>query len=717
MRRLKSDRFIAPSLAFLLLGLSLEGAQASSYVQMEAAAREHAASVHASRAERAVAAARKNLAASDGGARAFASTGYADAREPVTDTLVRNYGRTHLTVGVRWPFLASQLAQKRNVTEAEWDMARAQLREDLAGNDAVRKLRAEAVKAAHARQRVALASGFINASQPLQAQMQERVRNGAMLAAEAMELQDLGHAARTQLARHTQAQGQAEAMMRHQAGLAAQAPLPEAGPNWAAACFDASRLMQEDGRGLEAAQEINLAAASAQLRLLDGGMLNHVEAGVQLAHSRLNDSPGHSGHNTGVFVDFQLPLQWRSMRDSRRDEWTAKRRQAEALLQQERHLRQFDIDRGLRERELLLSELDQARLSLKTAQEAWRVAGLRAAAQEGEGLVQQYRARHALYGAGMRVIDISERLRLAEVELLALGPACSTLEQAEGKAAETVSTREDAPPASVQVSASPARQPIAESTSSSAPLQAVRLGWYVWDAQPLLTDPQRLKTLPPTSRLLLSFTAEQLRKMDPADWGRLYTQAQHKGIRLELLLGDPHWVQPKGRRDLMTLLAGVRGLRVDALHLDLEHSQLPEGSMDTGNWKQAVVETMREAGRAVPWPLALTTHYRDLDDASFLQALHQAGVAEVVPMVYSQNRQRVKDVTLRLLTHARQTQGLRVGLAQSIERELSKEESSYHKGRQQSQAQWAALTRELSGQPHFSGVIVQSLAEYQKAKP
>ena len=119
----------------------------------------------------------------------------------------------------------------------------------------------------------------------------------------------------------------------------------------------------------------------------------------------------------------------------------------------------------------------------------------------------------------------------------------------------------------------------------------------------------------------------------------------------------------------------------------------------------------------MPWPLVLTTHHRDLDDARFLQALHQAGVGEVVPMVYSQNQQRVKDVTLRLLEQARQAQGLRVGLAQSIERELSPEESSHHKGRQQSQAQWAWLARELSSQPHFSGVIVQSLAEYQKAKP
>ena len=75
------------------------------------------------------------------------------------------------------------------------------------------------------------------------------------------------------------------------------------------------------------------------------------------------------------------------------------------------------------------------------------------------------------------------------------------------------------------------------------------------------------------------------------------------------------------------------------------------------------------------------------------------------------------NVAVILLEQARQAQGLRVGLAQSIERELSPEESSHHKGRQQSQAQWAWLARELSSQPHFSGVIVQSLAEYQKAKP
>ncbi|MPM74111.1 hypothetical protein SDC9_121096 [bioreactor metagenome] len=83
-------------------------------------------------------------------------------------------------------------------------------------------------------------------------------------------------------------------------------------------------------------------------------------------------------------------------------------------------------------------------------------------------------------------------------------------------------------------------------------------------------------------------------------------------------------------------------------------------------------------------------------------------------MIYTQNANRAREVTQRLLA---QSSGLHVGLAQSIERQLSKEESSFHQGRSKSIERWIALLSDLSRNPLFTGVIVQSMADYQQAKP
>ncbi len=251
--------------------------------------------------------------------------------------------------------------------------------------------------------------------------------------------------------------------------------------------------------------------------------------------------------------------------------------------------------------------------------------------------------------------------------------------------------------------------------SAGQRLAATGIGWYVWDGQQLLQQPALIDELPArTQRLLLSFTGPQLGSLDAAQWDRLRRHAAGKGIRLELLLGDPRWVQPAERQQLLRLLAGLRGLPLDGLNLDLEHSQLPAGAMSTPAWKQGVLATMAAVRQAVPWPLALTTHHRDLDDARFLAALRRAGVDEVVPMVYSRNADRVRQITQRLLS---QSSGLRVGLAQSIEADLPADESSFKAGRKRSEADWSALADTLARHPGFSGVIVQSMDEYRKAKP
>jgi hypothetical protein len=421
-----------------------------------------------------------------------------------------------------------------------------------------------------------------------------------------------------------------------------------------------------------------------------------------------------------VSIDFQVPLQWRGARDGRRGEWSARRQQAELLLQQERRLREMDVDKGLRERRLLASDMQAAQARLDAAREALRVASLRIPAQDADGIVTRYRARHAVYEAGLRRVDLAERQALAEVDLLALGPPCGTLA---GAAPDDVPAQDVFRGDASMNDARPMVQVNAASPLPRAPAPApadrrsgtAGIGWYVWNGEQLLQRPALVDELPAhTQRLLLSFTKAQLAGLDAAQWDGLRRHAHGKGIRLELLLGEPLWVRPGERQDLLNLLAGLRGLPLDGLNLDLERSQLPAGSMSASDWKQAVLDTLAAVRKAVPWSLALTTHHRDLDDPRFLQALRQAGVDEVVPMIYSQNAGRVRQVAQRLLAHS---PGLRVGLAQSVEAGLSAQESSFHKGRRQSLAHWDALAGDLARDPRFSGVIVQSMDEYRKAKP
>ena len=696
------------TLALAAIGLLLQAKPGlASMAELENAARSNAGAVQAARIEREAVSARRDVAQATGGARLMGGVGAMSAREPVTDTLVRDYRRVSATVGVRWPLFASRLSQKQGVTEAEWDLARVQLNEDLAANDAVRQLRLAAVRLAYAEQKTQLTKRFVASQEVLQKELVLRQKAGHILKAEVLEFQLIVDSAKSQVARQHQTSSNESASIRKLAGLEAGAQLRVGAPTWPDRCFEIDQLMQEDGRGQEALQQINASAAASQLRLLDGGLFNSVEAGVQVAHTQLKDSPGHGGHNTGVTVDFSLPLQWKTQRDGRRNEWSAKRRQAEMLLTQARQLRQFDIEKGLRERDLLAGELDAAKRRYTAALEGLRVAQLRKPASDGDGITRYLKVRQVAFDAAMRALDVAEQRALAEAQVLALGPQCGTLETP-----NTTATWVDP-----LLRAMEGKVPSGSNSDSAAKPESHRkpLAWYVWDAQSLVQQPERLKVLPAApGRLLLSFKAEQLRSLKADDLKPLKSAAQQRGMTLELLLGDPSWVTETGRTKLLALLKQVQDLPFDGLNLDLEHSQLPKGAMSTAQWQQGALDTLQAVRKAVPWQLALTTHHRDLNDTEFLNKLQQAGVSEVVPMVYTRNAARARQVTEQILE---KSSGLKVGLAQSIERELSAEESSFRQGRKRSVDLWSSLGKELERNPRFSGVFVQSLAEYEKAKP
>lgn len=671
----------------------------ASLAELENWALTAAPTVLLAQAEQDVAAHRNGTAQASQGARLFGGTGISTAREAVTDTLRRDYQRFNIQLGVRWPLLGSRNAQLRSLYEAELAVAQGQVQLRQARQEAVQAVRRSYVRHLRNAQRLRIAQAFLDMRPQAQAQLESRRESGVLLEAEKLKL--LGLFELVQAASDNQRAQQ----KLHLSELARLTNLPQPAIQtqpmaWPESCRNADTLL--------AAADQHPAIALTQLELNTWGKISAtvqhagLEASVSVAQGFTRDIGGQNGRNTSVGVDFSMPLQWRAQRDAALGQIQSERTRLESLL----HVRHSEFQ-ALAEQAQVQWRLRQNEMTgllhrLQAAQEALRVASLRLEAFDGDGYATLLNARHELYLAAVQVVDGAERRDLAQLELVGLvatdcGPASPAIQD----------------DASLALTALPR----AIDTAAQATPASRTLGWYVWNGQALLDHPARMTTLPKGSeRILISFTAPQLRALTrPAGQKRLVqliAQAHAQGLRVELLLGEATWVLPARRQALLDLLAPLRNLAFDGLHLDLERSQLPPAQQPS--WDEGVVDTLRAVRAAIDWPLALTTHYRELQAPDFARRIQDTGVTELVAMVYVSNPVRAAEIARPLLQGP---PGLRLAVAQSIERSLPPDESNYLLGQTQALRRWHQLSQVLETLPGFSGIVVQSWDEFKKARP
>jgi outer membrane protein TolC len=704
--------------------------------ELEAWAQSEAPAVRLAQAEKDAAAHRTDNVRASQGARLFGGASLGNAREAVTDTTSRSYQRAQAQVGVRWPLLGSREAQLRSVREAEQTATARQLRLLQTQSDAVQAVRRAYVRHLRSAQRIALTQAFLATRPAVQDVLQRRTQSGWMLDAERFGLlATFDTVENTQRAQHA-AQ---EAARRELSRLTGRAlPTLVTQPlAWPESCQRPDILLaQADDH-----PAVRLARLEVESADQIAGHLRRegIEAGVSVAQGVSKDLGGAAGHNTSVGIDISVPLGWRAQRDAVLGQIQSERHRAESLLELRRSESQAGVEQALSQWQLRQAETAASTKQLDAAKEVLRVATLRQARlDDGDGFARMFNARYALLQAGLQTIDATERAELATVELAAW--AHSGCDHSPASGPDAVSTAlvpvlqalaavpPTSSPSTPSSSPTPAANPgqgsalrtLSMSTSLSKPRSAstsTYLAWYVWNGQALLQAPHELRKLPPGSeRLLLSFTAPQLQALTQPQGSqqlaRLVAKARLLGLQIELLLGEPLWVLPSHRQDLLDLLGRVRHLPFSALHLDLERSQLPE--QDQPQWDQGVLDTLSAAKGVVAWPIALTTHYRDLESADFVHQLYAAGASELTAMVYVSNPQRAADIARPLLQGPA---GLQWSIAQSVERTLPPQESSHSVGQAAALQRWHSLAQSLSGTPGFRGIAVQSWEEFKEARP
>lgn len=673
--------------------------------ELEAAAAEHALASRLS--EAGVAQRTHALAAAQAqdGARLQAGAGLARVREPLSDTAMRRYERSQAQVGVRWPLLGSREALQRAVDEADAALAVARMQAEEAQARVRQQVRRSYLDLVAARQRASVTQAWL-AAQPAVAQaLARREAAGLLLGADQLAYQTQADTVERDLARQEVAASAARRELAAWAGPAADRLVDAGGalawPQWPAACRDRHRLQA----GLDAAPAVAGARieGEAARRAAARGRLDGIEAGVTVSQGLSRDLGGAGGYSSFVGVDVSVPLQWRRWNDARQAQARGAAEQADARLALQRQEQALAVDRAADELSLREREVSVYARRVAAALETLRVARLRTQTLEGDGYERAVQARYALYQAVMEHLEARWRAHRAEVDLLAWAGDCGGVQAAAAALPADALTALSEPPLAP---AAPA--------ASGGPM-----GWYVWDGEALLRQPERLSRLPAaTGRLLVSLQPDTLAGLAHEPGRRaalrgLLDDARQRGWRVEWLLGEPTWVRPDRRGDLIELVRRFGDWPFDALHLDLERSQLPKGQQ--AQWNGWVLDTLQAVRRVSPWPLGLTTHYRELTEARLGERLREAGVSEVTAMIYVTRPERALQLARQTLDAA--PPGLRVSLAWSIEPELDAKHSHFLRGRAAALAQWQAWHDALSGHPRYAGWVVQSLNHFFDAAP
>lgn len=703
---------------------SADTGQPWSWADLQAWSAEQAPAVRLARLKEHVAGSNLKLVESDNGARLIAAAGLARAKEPVTDTLNRDYSRLSGQAGLRWSFLGAEEARRRNVQEARTEQLSSTAQTQLLQAQAVTELGRLYVRYLRSQQREQVARAYLSTRSQIVGRLQERVAGGHMLRSEGLDLQGYYEAAQNRVAKEKEMQRAALQQMGFLTGrrLRAQSVPALALPQ---TCMNPAML--QDALNTHPALESARYAMEGLREQARHTRYGGVTGGVQLSQSLSKDFGGSPGHATAVAVDVSIPLQWRSQKDAmaaklqgQYDEAAEQYAQTQGKLQLEQQtvLEQYRLSQG---------ELKSSAQRYAAATEGLRVAQLRAPSLGGDGMVQTIKADNGRYEAAVRYISAAEEEDLAVMDMLYYTRGCSlqvrsddplqaAVLQRTGAAASAVGA--DGLVAVAQQTRLSEEAGVAKPAAAAAAAAPAGTGWYAWKGWQWVQQPARIDQLPQgTQRLLVSFTEEQLQRLAADEQARqgleqLAQRARQRGIRLELLLGEPTWVLPKGRGNMLALLQKVQSMPFGMVHLDLERSQLPE--VQQKDWGRNVLDSLQEAVTQSRLPVSLTTHHRELREPGFLQALQKAGVKEVVPMIYSANAQSTVNVIKQLPP---MPQGLDLAVAQSIEKELPSEESLFRIGRRQALVHWQGVAQALRTVPGFKGVVVQSWEDYMEAQP
>ena len=618
------------------------------------------------------------------GVSAFGSVGYSHNHDIIDPTHSWSYSQGLASGGLSMPVLGSRLQLEDSLTELRVQLLQLDARRQLERRELTARLRKAYGDYWQAQRLEALAQGYLQDEPAFEHVAALRTRERLLLEGDRLEL-----LTGFSLARRDEASGNADrevalSLMREitgqdlDGGVAVRPLVPlgcvrgaEASENWTESDPELAGLQQ--------------AIALRQSSPRDN-VLYPVQSSVQLGYTARDDMPiGQHGGSAVLSWSFQVPVEYLSQR--RLLARVAAAQLSRARLEYE--VRRQELQQQRREliaRAAVLrrnSEFASARLA--SADAAVHERDLRAVKLEGDVAEQLQRARLQRYNAAKSLVEADKALVYWYADW----------------------ARFETTPCQSTVGTAPPQQ---------SPMRPGGRALYLWHSAEWLADgatelgEHKFRAIHAAGieRLLISLDAAQMRRVsaDPSPLTRAVHNTREHGFKVELLLGDPDWIRPERRAELLRIIEALKSVPFDGLHLDLEPAQIDPSAEKRPALLGSLAETLAAASAVSPWPVALSVNPRDLDvpvgDSSFAEVLHRLRIAPTL-MVYVANPERAVEIAEPLLGRHPE---LSFSVALSLEKSLGRDESLWSYTESERRRRIERIEAQLAA-ANFSGLTLQ----------
>lgn len=645
------------------------------------------------------------------GLKLFGSVGYADVSEAVTDSLQRSYRRASVLVGLSYPLLGSRRAEELAVLEAQKTVEQRALDEKLARARSMASLRKQYIDYWAAQQRLTISGAFLGDEADARSWLLERTRAGYLLEADRLEFLSAFDLVRRNVATdHLILDRSRDTLgMLTRNNLTQFEAVP---PSLPEVCLDRDQLQADV---LDRHPEIDALRRELVLQERYAQLRSPVQANLRLSASRSDDFPrGIPGDSLALSFNVNMPLNWRASTRAIASADAAAHRSTQYRLDLRTRELMREVDDALGRYGIAIEQLTFSEQRTAAALESVRERQLRAETLAGDVQEQLQQGRFAYYASAIDLTNAESQLLKAKADVLALSDI---------RCGDDSVVPESGYDWNVLRGARSTQTGLLEVASAhpQLPLSAATRGVYVWDSEPVIASPQSTQHFVDRGfdRVLLSLNGRQIKRLKSRfvrhELETWLAEARDAGLRVDLLLGEPTWMLPAHRQELFSVISELRHLPFNGLHLDLEPGMIDESVADQDEARRELFHTLQASIQASPWPVSLSLHFRDLTESDRYClgcSLENLQVEDVSLMVYVRNPRRVAEIVEPI---RRRFPQLPLSIAQSVERELSSEESHASGDLDQMETRLQDL-QAFTESEDMNGLLIQSWAELQELR-
>jgi len=624
-------------------------------------------------------------------------TGIASSTEPITDETTRSYLRGSVRAGIRYPLLGAAQRQRADLKQTEQRAILNELNVGTTKQQFLHNLVKQYVTYWSASEKIALTERFLSRETEFSGQAKERTMVGFLLQSDRIEYMSQFDVARRDLGR-LRVQKNLSLRELNNAGLNASEAFTAILPESTGRCEN-GHVANTDAPPTRVTLTDSLNEKDSQNGIGPTRWFQGVDADVRLETNLSQDYPSLQwGGGVGISLNFSAPWDIRGAARAEQTRVRESQRQLSLLFRQRMEAEERESQAMTQRAVVADLGLQFAAQRTRAAMEALRLAALRAQHLEGDVLERLQIRRYDYYRAASDYIDARAEYAEAQRTLAEQGkPNCQSVE--------------------------PSRASVTTPGKAKSP----NLGAYVWHT-PELRQMEKEKPAM-TSKLAQAGVERVLISLDAAQLANLHNEqardsfkqflwnAQKAGLRIELLLGDPSWILPAHRQNLLDIVRDLRDFPFIGLHLDLEPEQLENWEVNSSFYLAELAHTLQSVAEISPWPLALSAHPRWFEATNhsncFACLLPSLGVNEITLMVYVADTDKVV-ARVRPIVQANPT--LQFSLAQSVETQLGEESSFATRGKIAFHSHIERLKVQLAA-PNFTSVFIQDWQAYQRMSP